>query len=83
VFITGVAALAIGIYAEIGFSTDKQNGNKDTVDAAVSKGLKCLVSTQGKDGGWGAGPALFVRVPQKFRRTGGYGSSACQNSSRA
>src|ERR1700690_3267045 len=52
VLVTGVAALAIGIYAEIGFSGNREGG-KDPADAVVSKGLRWLISTQGKDGGWG------------------------------
>src|ERR1700722_17593915 len=72
VLVTGVAAVAIGIYAEIGFSADKENSNKEPVDAAVSKGLKWLVSTQGRDGGWGqdGGETSYVRQGEHLESNG-------------
>jgi Prenyltransferase and squalene oxidase repeat len=72
VLVTSVAALAIGIYTEIGFSGDGENGKKDSVDIAVSKGLKWLISTQGKDGGWGqdGGETSYVRQGERLESNG-------------
>src|SRR6516162_5203574 len=59
---TGVAAVAIGVCAEVAFSLD-DGGAKDPVDHALSKALRWLVSTQGEDGGWGqdGGETSYVR----------------------
>jgi hypothetical protein len=72
VLVTGVAALAIGIYAEIGFSSDHESETKDPVDLAVAKGLKWLVSVQGKDGGWGqdGGETSYVRQGERLESNG-------------
>jgi hypothetical protein len=72
VLVTGVAAAMIGIYAETGFSSDQENGKKDPVDLAVAKGLKWLVSVQGKDGGWGqdGGETSYVRQGERLESTG-------------
>src|SRR6516162_10087416 len=66
VLVTGVAAVALGIYAEIGFS------GSDPVNTAVSKGLKWLVSVQGKDGGWGqdGGETSYVRQGENLESKG-------------
>jgi len=72
VLVTGVAAAMIGIYAETGFSSDQENGKKDPVDLAVAKGLKWLVSVQGKDGGWGqdGGETSYVRQGERLESNG-------------
>ena len=72
VLITGVAALAIGIYAEIGFSEDKAITKNDPTEVAVAKGLKWLVSVQGKDGGWGqdGGETSYVRQGERLESKG-------------
>ena len=78
VLLTGVAAVAIGIYAEIGFSNDeKDNPKKDPFDIAAAKGLKWLVSVQGKDGGWGqdGGETFYVRQSESSPGVG-FGSSS-------
>jgi len=71
VFVIGAAALAIGLGAGVAFSLDKE-GSADPVDTAVSKGLRWLVSTQGKDGGWGqdGGETSYVRQGEHLESNG-------------
>src|ERR1700722_16176737 len=52
VFVTGAAAIAIGICAETKVS-ERNSSTHDPVSIAVEKGMKRLVSVQGKNGGWG------------------------------
>jgi hypothetical protein len=72
VLITGVAVAAIGIYAKIGFSGDNNLPKNDPVAAAVQKGVKWLVSVQGKDGGWGqdGGETSYVRQGERLESNG-------------
>jgi hypothetical protein len=72
VLVTGVAALTIGIYAEIGFSGEKDVPKNDPLNMAVEKGLKWLVSVQGKDGGWGqdGGETSYVRQGENLESKG-------------
>ena len=69
---TGVAAIAIGIYAEPTGSADKNRSSNDPVSIAVDKGLKWLVSVQGKDGGWGqdGGETSYVRQGEHLESNG-------------
>src|SRR5271165_4602574 len=66
--LTGVAALAIGFYAETAFS----GSNNNPVNAAVEKGTKWLASVQGKDGGWGqdGGETSYVRQGERLESNG-------------
>src|ERR1700704_3225212 len=72
VLLTGVAAVAIGIYAEMGFSEENDNAKKEPVDMAVAKGVKWLISVQGKDGGWGqdGGETSYVRTAEHLESSG-------------
>ncbi|MGO9256921.1 MAG: prenyltransferase/squalene oxidase repeat-containing protein [Bryobacteraceae bacterium] len=74
VSIAGVAAVAIGIYAEIGFSGDDLSAlpGNDPRTVAVEKGLRWLVSVQGKDGGWGqdGGETSYVRQGENLESLG-------------
>jgi len=72
VLVTGAAALTIGIYAEIGFSGEKNLPKNDPLNMAVEKGLKWLVSVQGKDGGWGqdGGETSYVRQGENLESKG-------------
>src|SRR4051794_27425902 len=72
VLVTGVAAVAIGTYAEIGFSGDHNVSKNDPVMVATGKGLKWLVSVQGKDGGWGqdGGETSYVRQGERLETSG-------------
>jgi hypothetical protein len=72
VLVTSAAVLAIGVCAELGFSFDQGDGPKDPVDASVARGLRWLVSTQGKDGGWGqdGGETSYVRQGERLESSG-------------
>jgi len=72
VLVTGVAAIAIGIYAETGFSGDHNVSKNDPVTIATGKGLKWLVSVQGQDGGWGqdGGETSYVRQGERLESRG-------------
>ena len=72
VFVTGATLLFIGVCAENGFSGDKQQAADNPVDTAIHKGLKWLVSTQGRDGGWGqdGGETSYVRQGERLESNG-------------
>jgi hypothetical protein len=67
VFATGVTAIALGIYAETGFSGNSTLPRNDPVNLAVEKGVRWLVSVQGKDGGWGqdGGETSYIHGRQR------------------
>jgi Prenyltransferase and squalene oxidase repeat len=72
VLVTGVAAVTIGIYAEIGFSGDNNVAQNDPAAIAVGKGLRWLVSVQGANGGWGqdGGETSYVRQGERLESRG-------------
>src|SRR4051812_12978541 len=72
VLVTGVTAVAIGIYAEIGFSGDHNIAKNEPVSVTTAKGLKWLISVQGKDGGWGqdGGETSYVRQGERLESPG-------------
>src|SRR6266481_10043098 len=72
VFAAGVVVIAIGIYAETGFSGNNTLPKNDPVTLAVEKGVKCLVSVQGKDGGWGqdGGETSYIRPGEHLESNG-------------
>jgi hypothetical protein len=71
VLFAGIAAIGIGVYAEIGISAEKDPLH-DATDAAVKKGIQWLVSVQGKDGGWGqdGGETSYVREGERLESNG-------------
>src|ERR1700722_12758391 len=71
VLLTGLAAVVIGVYAEIGLSAEKEQANTP-VTVSVDKGLKWLVSVQGKNGGWGqdGGETSYVRQGERLESNG-------------
>jgi Squalene-hopene cyclase C-terminal domain/Prenyltransferase and squalene oxidase repeat len=68
--VTGAAAIAIGICAETDISN--KYSSHDPVSIAVNKGMKWLVSVQGKDGGWGqdGGETSYVRQGERLESSG-------------
>src|SRR5712675_1454770 len=67
VLIAGAAAIIIGTCAETAFSVENT-----PVSIAVAKGVKWLVSVQGKDGGWGqdGGETSYVRQGERLESNG-------------
>lgn len=72
VLATGIAAIAIGVYADTTLSREKAPSKTGPVAIAVAKGEKWLVSVQGKDGGWGqdGGETSYVRKGENLESTG-------------
>src|SRR5947209_6635192 len=63
VFVTGIAAAAIGVYAETNPKNAVKPAEDPAVSVAVNKAVKWLVSVQGQDGGWGqdGGETSYIR----------------------
>ena len=72
VFVTGAAAIAIGVCAETNAYKTRNGSSNDPTSVAVDKGLKWLVSVQGKDGGWGqdGGETSYVRQGERLESNG-------------
>jgi hypothetical protein len=72
VLAAAVAAVFIGGYAPKAFSGTTSPRNNDAITAAVQKGVKWLVSVQGKDGGWGqdGGETSYVRQGERLESSG-------------
>jgi hypothetical protein len=70
VLFTSAAAVTIGICVQTSVSADKDPN--DPVSIAVDKGVKWLVSVQGKDGGWGqdGGETSYVRQGERLESNG-------------
>src|SRR5262249_16516779 len=68
--VASVAAVSIGVFVETGFSGDKDPS--DAVTLAAGKGLKWLVTVQGKDGGWGqdGGETSYIRTSERLESNG-------------
>jgi len=72
VLAAGAAVMAIGIYAQRGFSGSTIQPKNDAAAIAVDKGAKWLVSVQGQDGGWGqdGGETSYVRQGEHLESNG-------------
>jgi hypothetical protein len=70
VLVIGAAALALGVRAETNIS--HKPSAQEPVSVAVEKGMKWLVSVQGKDGGWGqdGGETSYVRQNERLESNG-------------
>lgn len=66
---SALATVVLALYAFSGNTTVSKN---DPVSIAVEKGAKWLVSTQGKDGGWGqdGGETSYVRQGEHLESSG-------------
>jgi hypothetical protein len=72
VLAAGAAVMAIGIYAQRGFSGSTIQPKNDAAAIAVERGAKWLVSVQGQDGGWGqdGGETSYVRQGERLESNG-------------
>src|SRR5271163_3893929 len=72
--VLAVAALALGwtIFSPRAVSGNGTITKNDAVSMAVQKGAQWLVSTQGKDGGWGqdGGETSYVRQGERLESNG-------------
>src|ERR1051326_3881500 len=68
----GALALGCAIFAPHAFSGNTTDTKNDPVYIAVEKGAKWLVSTQGKDGGWGqdGGETSYLRQGERLESHG-------------
>src|SRR5882762_5567122 len=67
-----LSALATVVLAFYAFSSNTTVSKNDPVSIAVEKGAKWLVSTQGKDGGWGqdGGETSYARQGEHLKSSG-------------
>jgi len=72
VFTLGIFVLGWAVFAPHAFSGNTSAEKSDPVTLAVDKGSKWLLSTQGKDGGWGqdGGETSYVRQGERLESTG-------------
>src|SRR6266853_5862900 len=72
VLAAGAAVMAVGIYAQRGFSGSTIQPKNDAAAIAVDKGEQWLVSVQGQDGGWGqdGGETSYVRRGEHLESNG-------------
>ena len=72
IYAAAVATLFIGVQTPKAFSGTTAPRNNDAISAAVQKGVKWLVSVQGKDGGWGqdGGETSYVRQGERLESSG-------------
>jgi hypothetical protein len=72
VLVTSAVAIAIGICAQSIVSGEKNSISNDPVSVAIEKGMKWLVSVQGKDGGWGqdGGETSYIREGERLESNG-------------
>lgn len=68
----GALALGCALFAPHAISGNTSESKNDPVSIAVEKGTKWLVSTQGKDGGWGqdGGETSYVREGERLESSG-------------
>src|SRR6266849_2476738 len=71
-YAAAAAVVFIGVQAPKAFSGTTSPRNNDAISAAVQKGVKWLVSVQGKDGGWGqdGGETSYVRQGERLESSG-------------
>src|SRR5258706_13272674 len=76
-YAAAVAAVIIGVQTPKAFSGTTSPRNNDAITAAVQKGVKWLVSVQGKDGGWGqdGGETAYVRQGERLESSGNDGAN--------
>src|SRR6266850_7939732 len=72
VLAAGAAVMAIGVYAQRGFSGSTIQPKNDAAAIAVERAAKWLVSVQGQDGGWGqdGGETSYVRQGEHLESNG-------------
>jgi hypothetical protein len=72
IYAAAAAAVLLGVQTPKAFSGPTSPRANDAISAAVQKGVKWLVSVQGKDGGWGqdGGETSYVRQGERLESSG-------------